>query len=198
MKKAILFLILIVLFIFTFFSCGSLQKNTKTSWVERLTQSIIIENDLLYSNCSFVDRDSMIKNIAAEGLNPFIYKDPVITKQESILFSILIIPKINFTIYANEINIKTESGSYPVIFKEFALNNNMYETSIESQTKEMKDFVTKYFISQKENYSKNERKVRFLYSVVNYQYKGVIVRIPIHTQDGKIFLLIFTFNEIKR
>lgn len=198
MKKYILLFLIFTFIILSLFSCQTLQKDVKTSWVERLKFQQKIENEILYSMCGFVDKESMNKNIIFEVYNPFIYKDPIITKQESALFSLLIIPKVNFYINADEISIKTEGAQYPVIFKEFVLNQNLYETEDNSATKKMKDFVQKYFISKKENYRAGERKVRFLYAILNYDYKGAVVRIPIHTLDNKIFVLNFIFPEIKR
>lgn len=198
MKKYITFFLLFISFFYLFFSCQTTSSFTQTSWVERLSQKVIIENDYLYAECSFVDKDAMIKNIASEGMNPFIYRDALITKQESIMFSLLIIPKVNFKILAEEIAIKTEVASYPVIFREYVLQNNMYESEIDSVTKKLKDFVNKYFLSKEETYKIGERKVRFLYSIVNIDYKGAIVRIPIHIEGNKISILNFAFVEIKR
>lgn len=62
----------------------------------------------------------------------------------------------------------------------------------------MRDFVNKYFLSKKEIYKNGERKVRFLYSIVNLDYKGAMVRIPIHINQDKISVLNFIFPEIKR
>lgn len=194
--KKIVFLSIFLLFLLT--SCNSFNPYAKSSWVERLSQKIVFENEYLYAECSYVDKQAMTKNIASEGMNPFIYKDSIITRQESIFFSLLIIPKINFMIKATEITIKTEVASYPVIFKEFAIDQNVYETSIDSQTKKMKEFVQKYFIGLKENYRANERKVRFLYSILNIDYKSAIIKVPIHTVDGKLSVLSFVFQEITR
>lgn len=170
----------------------------KSSWVERLTQKIIVENDYLYAECAYVDKESMIKNIASEGTNPFIYRDALITKQESILFSLLIVPKVNFEILSEEVYIKTEVASYPILFSEYVIDQNMYESEIDSVTKKMKEFVKKYFLSKKESYKIGERKVRFLYSIVNIDYKGAMVRVPIHVEGNKISVLNFVFPEIKR
>lgn len=189
------------LFIFIFFifvSCNTTNMYVKSSWVERLTQKIIVENDYLYAECAYVDKQSMIKNIASEGLNPFIYRDAVIKKQESILFSLLIVPKVNFEIYAEEVYIKTEIASYPILFSEYVIDQNMYESEIDSVTKKMKEFVKKYFLSKKESYKIGEKKVRFLYSIVNIDYKGAMVRVPIHVEGNKISVLNFVFPEIKR
>ncbi|MCR4421653.1 MAG: hypothetical protein NUV32_04140 [Exilispira sp.] len=189
------------LFIFIFFifvSCNTTNMYVKSSWVERLTQKIIVENDYLYAECAYVDKESMIKNIASEGTNPFIYRDALITKQESILFSLLIVPKVNFEIYAEEVYIKTEIASYPILFSEYVIDQNMYESEIDSVTKKMKEFVKKYFLSKKESYKIGERKVRFLYSIVNIDYKGAMVRVPIHVEGNKISVLNFVFPEIKR
>lgn len=189
------------LFIFIFFifvSCNTTNMYVKSSWVERLTQKIIVENDYLYAECAYVDKESMIKNIASEGTNPFIYRDAIITKQESILFSLLIVPKVNFEIYAEEVYIKTEIASYPILFSEYVIDQNMYESEIDSVTKKMKEFVKKYFLSKKESYKIGERKVRFLYSIVNIDYKGAMVRVPIHVEGNKISVLNFVFPEIKR
>ncbi len=198
MKKYLLIIIIFLFFISSLYSCDTTKNSIKTSWVERLILKTSVENEYLYAECAYIDRDSMIKNISSEGLNPFLYKDPIITKQESIMFSLLIIPKIDFFINSNEISIKTEYASYPAIFKEYVLENNLYETELDSVTKEMKNFVQKYFISKKENYKTGERKVRFIYAILNYDYKGAIVRIPIHTLDDKISVLNFIFPEIKR
>lgn len=189
------------LFIFIFFifvSCNTTNMYVKSSWVERLTQKIIVENDYLYAECAYVDKESMIKNIASEGTNPFIYRDALITKQESILFSLLIVPKVNFEILSEEVYIKTEVASYPILFSEYVIDQNMYESEIDSVTKKMKEFVKKYFLSKKESYKIGERKVRFLYSIVNIDYKGAMVRVPIHVEGNKISVLNFVFPEIKR
>lgn len=198
MKKYILLFLIFTLITLSFISCLSLQKDVKTSWVERLKFQQKYENDILYSICAFVDKEAMNKYIIFEGYNPFIYKDPLITKQESALFSLLIVPKVNFYINADEISVKTEEAQYPVLFKEFTLNQNLYETEDNSATKKMKSFVQKYFISKKESYRAGERKVRFLYAILNYDYKGAVVRIPIHTENNKISVLNFIFPEIKR
>lgn len=198
MKRYITFFLLFISFFYLFISCQTTSNFTQTSWVERLNQKFVIENEYAYAECSFVDKDAMIKNISSEGMNPFIYRDALITKQESIMFSLLIIPKVKFEILAEEIAIKTEVASYPILFKEYILNNNMYESEIDSVTKKMKNFVNKYFLSKKEIYKIGERKVRFLYSIVNIDYKGAIVRIPIHIEGNKISILNFAFPEIKR
>jgi len=171
---------------------------TQTSWVDRLDQKAFFENEYLNAICAYVDKDSMTKNIAAEGINPFIYRDPTITKQESILLSLTIIPKADFTILAKEISIKTEISIYPILFKEYIISEKMYETSIDSESKKIKNFVQKYFISLKENYKINEKKTRFIYSIINYEYKGAIIRVPIHLNDGKLIVLNFAFIDIKR
>jgi hypothetical protein len=195
--KKLYFLFFVFIFIILI-SCNTTNSSVKTSWVERLNQKVIVENEYCYAECSFVDKEAMTKNIASEGMNPFIYRDPIITKQESILFSLLIIPKVNFEIYAQEVYIKTEAAIYPILFSEYILDQNMYESEIDSVTKKMKDFVNKYFLSKKEIYKNGERKVRFLYSIVNLDYKGAMVRIPIHINQDKISVLNFIFPEIKR
>lgn len=196
MKKIglVLLLILFVLLI----SCNTTNNYIKSSWVERLAQKVTIENEYLYAECSFVDKDAMTKNISSEGMNPFIYRDPIITKQESILFSLLIVPKVNFEIYAEEVSIKTEVASYPVLFSEYVIEQNMYESELDSVTKKMKEFVNKYFLSKKEIYKNGERKVRFIYSIVNIDYKGAIVRVPIHVEGNKISVLNFVFPVLNR
>ena len=198
MKKNII-IIMLLFFMFSYFnSCNTMLNYTQTSWVDRLDQKAFFENEYLNAICAYVDKDSMIKNIAAEGINPFIYRDPTITKQESILLSLTIIPKADFTILAKEISIKTEISIYPILFKEYIISENMYETSIDSESKKMKNFVQKYFISLKENYKINEKKTRFIYSIINYEYKGAIIRVPIHLNDGKLIVLNFAFIDIKR
>jgi len=138
--KKIIFLFFVFIFIILF-SCNTANNFTKTSWVERLTQKVIIENEYCYAECSYVDKDAMIKNISSEGMNPFIYRDPIITKQESILFSLLIIPKINFEVYAQEVYIKTEVASYPILFSEYIIEQNMYESEVDSVTKKLKSQI---------------------------------------------------------
>lgn len=198
MKKNIIIIMLLFFILSYFNSCNTMLNYTQTSWVDRLDQKAFFENEYLNAICAYVDKDSMTKNIAAEGINPFIYRDPTITKQESILLSLTIIPKADFTILAKEISIKTEVSIYPILFKEYIISENMYETSIDSESKKMKNFVQKYFISLKENYKINEKKTRFIYSIINYEYKGAIIRVPIHLTDGKLIVLNFAFIDIKR
>ena len=198
MKKNIIIIMLLFFILSYFNSCNTMLNYTQTSWVDRLDQKAFFENEYLNAICAYVDKDSMTKNIAAEGINPFIYRDPTITKQESILLSLTIIPKADFTILAKEISIKTEISIYPILFKEYIISENMYETSIDSESKKMKNFVQKYFISLKENYKINEKKTRFIYSIINYEYKGAIIRVPIHLNDGKLIVLNFAFIDIKR
>jgi hypothetical protein len=197
MKKNIIIIMLLFFILSYFNSCNTMLNYTQTSWVDRLDQKAFFENEYLSAICAYVDKDSMTKNIAAEGINPFIYRDPTITKQESILLSLTIIPKADFTILAKEISIKTEVSIYPILFKEYIISENMYETSIDSESKKMKNFVQKYFISLKENYKINEKKTRFIYSIINYEYKGAIIRVPIHLTDGKLIVLNFAFIDIK-
>lgn len=198
MKKNIIIIMLLFFILSYFNSCNTMLNYTQTSWVDRLDQKAFFENEYLNAICAYVDKDSMTKNIAAEGINPFIYRDPTITKQESILLSLTIIPKADFTILAKEISIKTEVSIYPILFKEYIISEKMYETSIDSESKKIKNFVQKYFISLKENYKINEKKTRFIYSIINYEYKGAIIRVPIHLNDGKLIVLNFAFIDIKR
>lgn len=198
MKKNIIIIMLLFFILSYFNSCNTMLNYTQTSWVDRLDQKAFFENEYLNAICAYVDKDSMTKNIAAEGINPFIYRDPTITKQESILLSLTIIPKADFTILAKEISIKTEISIYPILFKEYIISEKMYETSIDSESKKIKNFVQKYFISLKENYKINEKKTRFIYSIINYEYKGAIIRVPIHLNDGKLIVLNFAFIDIKR